>query len=582
MTVAGMLMRRVGSAWPILVVILAYILLAAPLLKTPLRWDEIEWPPQAEAILERGVPKVLFSEAPYIYHPEAWLIPYGADYGLWHPPLYLYCLALFIGLFGNTILAARSLGLVCGVLTLLAVILGVRHIARRDGLSERSAGKAAFMSGAIIAINPFYVHGTLLLDIDNTVLMFLAVLYFFLLALSENLLSWKRRFFLTLITILLFWSKLAIPVMAFSAAAFYCVLRKNWQTLVRLCAIMGISIILFITTWFIYASVFRIPPTFFMDFTYMGRVGEFFRPNLFAAVSATRFNVVMISFPLVALAAMAFVSRIRPATADYEAVFAEDVFWIMGIALFLFHSFLWTNFGKYTVMLIPILAVPISLYVARIFDLEGGGHPARLFIAAAAALAVYYWLVVPDVIIGPHRIASVNSLGSSLNDPRLPRYALSVLPILLALCAFFLRRNKYGMTRSCLILFLLAALVVSNIIQNIFIYPVCRHSHILTPSVTRGFIDTVRYINREISASDKLLAPKEFAYYLKKGKVIAVDREIAYPDRFLPGIFSGGSDLPEYAIFCSPSTILDLPGFRTRYEVAYESDIYKVWKRSAL
>lgn len=102
-----------------------YAVQAVTFLPMPLRFDEVEWPPQAAAILRRGVPVIPFSEEPVVEIGDY----YGRQerVGLWHPPFYLYVLAAVYRVFGISNLTSRVVGVVC---LLVAVALGVALIRR--------------------------------------------------------------------------------------------------------------------------------------------------------------------------------------------------------------------------------------------------------------------------------------------------------------------------------------------------------------------------------------------------------------------------------------------------------------------
>jgi len=572
-------MRVSKAQWPVLIIFLTYLLATVPLLKVPLRWDETEWPPQATAILKRAVPKVLFAESPFIYHPNAWLMRYGADYGLWHPPLYLYCLAAFIGLLGKSIMAARFFGQFSGLMTLGIVVFGVGHIAKKKGWPDSLANRAAFISGMIVAVNPFYVHGALLVDIDNTVLMFLIILYLFLFIFSKEFLTGRRIALLGLISLLLFWTKLTTPVIMMATVAFYCILKREWRLLFKLLGITVFSAVIFVLSWLSYASIFKAPASFFLDFTYLGKASQLFQFNLYNMLSAARFNIVMISFPLAALVGLLFIRRIISWTRTHFFLEMEDLFWLMAAALFLFYSFFWTIFGKYTVMLVPILAVPIGLNIAELLSRSDNKSSVCFWMGIGLAAFLYYWRIVPDIIVGPHRILSASSFAMAMADPRILKYFLAAIPVFWAFCILYLRRHDFKATRF-IAMYLLVILFPANIVQNITMFPACVQANILTPSQVTGFMDTVRFANKILLSSDKVLAPKEFAYYLKKGKVIPFGREIAYPEQFLPAIFLKDALAPKYAVFCvQPHGLLDTSGFYHRYQMIRKIGDFSVWKK---
>ena len=570
-------MRLPKNLWLVLI-IFTYLLLTLPLLQAPLRWDETEWPPQANAILEKSVPKVLFFESRFIYHPQAWLMNYDADYGLWHPPLYLYGLAVFIGLLGNTVTAARLFGLFAGLFTLGMVIFAVWHFAREKGWPHSLVRRAAFISGMIIAVNPFYVHGVLFVDIDTSILMFLVMLYLLFFIFIEKYPAGKNLFLLGAVTLLLFWAKLTTSVLLIISAIFYCILRRRWNLLLKFFGATIVSMAVFSLSWFIYCGVFRVPASFFFDFTYFGRTSEFFDPDLYRILTATRFNIVMISLPLAGLGFLFFIRRVIAWKRRGFLGESQDMFWLMAAVLFLFYSLFWTNFGKYTVVMVPILAIPIGLSITEILSRAKNKIISRFWVAIGLAAFLYYWLVVPDIITGPFPKPSITNLTVAVKDPRVLKYCLASIPVLLAFCMLYLRRRTFTAAGSMAV-YLFVIMFPANLVQNVAMLPACLESNILTPSRVSGFMDTVRFVNGILVSSDKVLAPKEFAYYLSRGKVIPIDREIAYPQRFLPAVFLEEASAPQYVIVLGqPYGFLDSSVFYTRYKMIREIGHYSVWQ----
>ncbi|OJU43470.1 MAG: hypothetical protein BGN98_05675 [Microbacterium sp. 69-7] len=112
--------------------------------------DEAVFPYVAEGILKNG--------APFYYNGE--LRP--ADFGLWHPPLYDYLLAGFVGLFGFSPFSVRAFGLVCVLISIFVLFLVLRRIMPR-------APQIAYVAlSALVLWSPQVVSGALIPDIDGS------------------------------------------------------------------------------------------------------------------------------------------------------------------------------------------------------------------------------------------------------------------------------------------------------------------------------------------------------------------------------------------------------------------------------
>lgn len=129
-----------------------YLLICIQQLGQPYIIDEAEFPFVAEAASRSGLP--------IYYHGELRPI----DVGTWHPPLYIYMLAGWIQVFGDSVPSVRGFGVVLAPITAAFGAITVRLLVAprlRDG-----AG-VAFV--ALYLLNPLVIASALLPDIDGTV-----------------------------------------------------------------------------------------------------------------------------------------------------------------------------------------------------------------------------------------------------------------------------------------------------------------------------------------------------------------------------------------------------------------------------
>ena len=158
--------------------IVAYVLLAAWFVRAPLRWDETDAPPQADAILRHGFPRIAPSENNLLAHPESVNASKydGVDYGLWHPPAYLYLEAGARAVLGKSDVANRVLNLVLGAGGVAAVMWATRREALARGWPTGRSEFASVLSGLLIATCPFWLSGTMRVDLDGGLLSLVELL----------------------------------------------------------------------------------------------------------------------------------------------------------------------------------------------------------------------------------------------------------------------------------------------------------------------------------------------------------------------------------------------------------------------
>lgn len=82
-----------------------------------------------------------------------------------HPPFFYLLLKVWIGVFGDSPVAARLLGVVCGLSAVVGIFLFVREAYRQDdGDGQNFPGTyAAVLAAALVALSPSHIHWSLLI-----------------------------------------------------------------------------------------------------------------------------------------------------------------------------------------------------------------------------------------------------------------------------------------------------------------------------------------------------------------------------------------------------------------------------------
>jgi hypothetical protein len=235
-------------------------------LNSPLRFDEVEWPVQAEGIVRHGVPKVLYSEERRLYVQPYY--GYDAHYSMWHPPVYLYSLAASAALFGTGNIPMRAVGLAWFGLSLWLALRIAGHLSEA---ASRPLQRGILL--ALILLTPLLAEGSLYLDIDNTSLAASLLLFSWFFLRSSEEPSSKRLVVLSVLFMLCLWSKLTTPfILLGSLVAYYWMNRRFKQGIYYVLFIGGFGIVLFGLTYWIYCRVLQYPAWFMFDVTYWGKI----------------------------------------------------------------------------------------------------------------------------------------------------------------------------------------------------------------------------------------------------------------------------------------------------------------------
>src|SRR5947207_11412473 len=133
-------------------VILVFLLLSSFQASKPLHLDEMDFPAVAHATAHTGLP---------IYYRGE-----GAEHwsGLYHPPLYIYCLAAWFKIFGYGISQARMFGAACALLQGWIVICILRIL-----FSKIVTRPIEPFFWLIFLLNPYTLQTAAIPDIDSTI-----------------------------------------------------------------------------------------------------------------------------------------------------------------------------------------------------------------------------------------------------------------------------------------------------------------------------------------------------------------------------------------------------------------------------
>lgn len=218
-----------------------------------------KWLPYAAVLLLLPA-ALLFFSAGKLHYPTAqwdgWALDsvqairagtFAADPYIIHPPLYLYLLAFFRPLLGADLLAgARLFNFGCYLITGWLVFLLSRRLAGKE------LGAAAGLAGALLYfLSPLAFQGIFLLDLGDTgPVPVAAAAYFFLLFYGGGFLRFAA---LSAAFALNIWAKL-IHSLFLAAAVLVSVFTGEKDDHARAdIAALAVGIILFVSTWAIYA-----------------------------------------------------------------------------------------------------------------------------------------------------------------------------------------------------------------------------------------------------------------------------------------------------------------------------------------
>jgi 4-amino-4-deoxy-L-arabinose transferase-like glycosyltransferase len=329
----------------------------------PFVYDDVSFILGARAIADTGRP---FGNQGYLLH----LYWQREQWALWHPPLYVYLLGLVVALFGDAERVARAISVLCLLLAAPFVFdLGRRIVERRGGDPGRAL-VAGVLAVALYALNPLAIQATMVLDIDNTVLMVLIVVLAWLAVRRPG--PWRPGTIvaLGLLFAVALWAKLTTPLALAAALAFTRLFQPTgWRGAAQALAVAGLGAAVFAVSWLGISAAAGLP----IDYTL-----QVVRNEAIESSASSRERLVSLeSFALGVAPAilwigpyfcLLFVAAGLPRLWSLlrgRGLEAVDLLLVLGATIYLAYVFkLAGNFPKYHAAMLPLWAAVVGAFVA--------------------------------------------------------------------------------------------------------------------------------------------------------------------------------------------------------------------------
>jgi 4-amino-4-deoxy-L-arabinose transferase-like glycosyltransferase len=322
--------------------------------------------------------------------------PLGYSHGvmkpiLSHPTLYHALLAVPVSIWGKTPAAGRSVGIVCFAGAALFVFFAVRRLTKGRW--------PPVLALALFALHPLAVNSALLVEIDTTLLVLFAAVFFYWLVRLDFQLNLKKSLPLGLFSGVCLLAKLTTPPLVLLALAVYYVVNRDWANLkwVPLVAVVGAAV--FAAVYFPYTLALGLPwyKPFVHSFSRATDVGGV--PYLLTLGKRAVRITLWVGLPLILAWGAAVWARRRDwfggrlAPVDYAAVLCIVIFigyWFVGGDGY--------GFVKYHAPMVPLLAIFLAVH----FGLAVGRERARSLAFILGLAFVFYLLAARDSLYYPY------------------------------------------------------------------------------------------------------------------------------------------------------------------------------------
>jgi 4-amino-4-deoxy-L-arabinose transferase-like glycosyltransferase len=322
--------------------------------------------------------------------------PLGYSHGvlkpiLSHPTLYHTLLAVPVSIWGKTPAAGRSLGVVCFAGAALLVFLAVRRLTK--------GGWPPVFALALFALHPLAVNSALLVEIDTTLLVLFAAVFFYWLVRLEFQLNLKISLALGAFFGVCQLAKLTTPPLFLLALVVYYVVNRDWANLkwVPLVAVVGAAV--FAAVYFPYTLALGLP--WYKPFVHsFSRAADVDGASCLVTLGKRAVRIVLwVGLPLLLAWGAAVWARRRDwfggrlAPVDYAAILCAMIFfgyWLVGGDGY--------GFVKYHAPMVPMLAISLAVH----FGPAVARERARSLAFILGLAFVFYLLAARDSLYYPY------------------------------------------------------------------------------------------------------------------------------------------------------------------------------------
>jgi hypothetical protein len=471
----------------------------------PLRIEESEWPPMAEAIFDSGEPVIAAGDTHRVRYMDDLQVDQSPLVGAWHPPLYLYTLAASMAVVGDgASYALRGVG----VIGLLASALLMLLIAREVTPRWRTIGGIA---AALLLVHPFAIQGSLFLDIDNTIYTPLALLVLWLairFSRGGTPLGAGEVMTLGAALALVSWAKLTTTIALVGVLVVWWLLTRRplGRAAIEASAFVAVGAALFTSTYGLWCAITGIPFSYTFDVTFVQKSNRLFSDWLLVE-NAAHWHLRWVGAALLVLAMVYLVDLLRNLVAT-RRLRELDLLFLFGVGILVNYVLAsptdGTYQGKYAFPVLATLLLPVVWMLLR----ERREPASAVAWVGAAVVGVVTVALMPDVLTNLSVNGDYGTWGSEL---------LVVLGCAAALSVAWWLRGRVGFAGG--VLLVLAMLLVA---QGVRSYR-SDHSPMYPVPDTADFRSAATELNDSTRPREIVVVPKDLGFYVENRVVEGED-----------------------------------------------------------
>ncbi len=309
-----------------------------------------------------------------------------------HPQAYIHLAQLSMAIFGQSVGAARLVGVLGAIVSLWLIPLLIRF----TWPDHPHQSRMAVIGIGLTALNPLTPQNAMLLDIDNTLLTPVLMIVACVWAGMQPARPRNRIAALSVTLAVALWVKLPTPPLLMGSLELYHLIRREWRRAAEIVIASLLGLALFGATFAAY-SLFSGYQFAYFAATF-GRAPGFFNLRDLVARFPQGMGVFVmwLSLPLTILIGIALAASSRR-LARRQSIPADALsLYVIIVTLFytLFHIPAW-GYPRYQAPLVPIVSLLVAALLAP-FTLNLSQSMRRGFVALIAIMFALNLVVLPD------------------------------------------------------------------------------------------------------------------------------------------------------------------------------------------
>lgn len=472
--------------------IISYFVLVIPQVQKLFVGDEIAFVKAAHGIVTTGMP---------IYEG----LSNNIKIGLWHPTLYINILAASFKFLGVHEWSAR----IVSVLFTLSTLVIVYSLAKEISNDNRYV---IFLSCFLFLFNPLVIQNSLFIDIDNSVLAFLMILFIYAYIKIDRTKP-KNLFVLGILFGVTLWAKLPTPPFLILGILMFNFYKQEFKKgIVESIMIALPGTLLFLGSWLLYCHIFDL--SYLQPFTHLANKLSsmpYSMPYILMTRLGTLKTIMFWTTPYyILLVLTSSINLIRTTSRNRMNIIYLSIIGYLIFMGYIIIDGITVDFPKYFAPVMPIFSIVVADFIGKFCNVKK--RSVLYFTFLILILFIYYIFILKDPLL-VKRLSYNNILLSVIVLASLKTFMFYLLPIAISFIFIIALKINY---KQAFVLAMIIPLVTCSLYIGV-VQSKADYSTTYRYGET-GFKETINFANAKINKEDTIITRKDVAYYLNSEK----------------------------------------------------------------